>query len=377
MNNVFRIFVLLFMTLLVWFPLIGQDHSEPKTLAIGSKAPDFRLKGVDGKVYTLRSFSKADILVVIFSAPHCPTAQAYEERIKAIRKDYQSKGVQVVMVNPNHSRAVCLEEMGYTDLGDSYDEMKQRATEQGFNFPFLDDGEKEEMAMAYGPVTTPHVFIFDKERILRYCGRIDNSEKIGTATQHDARIAMDALLAGEEVPVKETKVFGCSVKWKWKTEYREKLNREWSLRPVALEETDLKGLRNLVKNDSGKLRVIHLWATWCGPCIAEFPELVDTYRMYQARDFELFTVSLDKMPNKAKVLQFLTEKHSAFTGNFIFGDQDKYDMIESVDSSWQGNLPYTLIVEPGGKIVHRFPGGLNMHDFRKKIVENPLIGRYF
>lgn len=358
-------------------PTVAQDHKEPATLPIGSKAPDFNLKGIDNKTYTLDSFKDAKILVIMFSAPHCPTAQAYEERIMDIQRDYGPKGVQVVMINPNHAPAVCLEEMGYSESGDTFGDMQLRASDQGFNFPFLDDGEEQKTALAYGPVATPNAFIFDSQRILRYCGRIDDREKIGTATQHDARNAIDALLAGREVPVKETRVFGCSVKWKWKGEYRQQLDKEWATRPVPFETITIEGIRKLVANDSQKLRVINFWATWCGPCIAEFAGLLETYRMYQARDFELVTVSLDKPGQEAKVKEFLASKQAAFTANYLYGSDDKYALFEAVDSKWQGNIPYTIIVEPGGKIVHRFPGGLNMLDLRKKIVEHKMIGRYF
>ena len=160
------------------FFTIATRH--PVTLEPGSKAIDFKLKGADGKMYSLSSFKDAKILVIIFSAPHCPTAQAYEDRIIKIQNDYKKQGLQVVMINPNSPESVCLEERGYTDLGDTFEDMQIRAKDKAYNFPFLDDGETEETSIKYGPVATPHAFVFDKERILRYVGRIDDSEQIGT-----------------------------------------------------------------------------------------------------------------------------------------------------------------------------------------------------
>ncbi len=156
-----------------------KAEEDPKTLAIGAPAPDFYLKGVDGKMYSLKSFSNADILVVVFMCNHCPTSQAYEQRMIQLTRDYSIKNVAVVAINPNHPASVRLDELGYSDLGDSYEEMKIRAQDAGFNFPYLYDGETEISSKKYGPVCTPHIFIFDKNRKLQYNGRIDDTEDPG------------------------------------------------------------------------------------------------------------------------------------------------------------------------------------------------------
>ena len=191
----------------------AADGPAVPTLPIGSAAPDFDLPGVDGRRYSLRDFADAKVLVVVFTANHCPTAQAYEERVKKMHADYASKGGAVVAVSPNDPLAVRLDELGYSDLGDSLDDMKIRAREHGFTFPYLYDGETESMSLKYGPVATPHAFVFDRERKLRFAGRIDDKEDATKVTVSDARNAIDALLAGKPVPVETTKVFGCSVKW--------------------------------------------------------------------------------------------------------------------------------------------------------------------
>ena len=131
----------------------------------------------------------------------------------------------MVAICPNDPRSVRLDELGYTDMGDTFEEMKLRSKQKKYNFPYLYDGKTQSVAKAYGPVATPHVFIFDKERKLRYQGRIDDVEKpTKTPNNFDTRNALDELLANKEVTVKTTKVFGCSIKWasksEWATEYK-------------------------------------------------------------------------------------------------------------------------------------------------------------
>jgi thiol-disulfide isomerase/thioredoxin len=352
-------------------------HPEPKTLEIGTKAPDFNLLGVDGKMYSLKSFEKASVVVVFFSCNHCPTAQAYEDRIISIAKDYKPKGVDIVVISPNSTKALNYSEMGYSDMGDSYEEMKLRAAEKGYPFPYLYDGDDQKCALVYGPVATPHCFVLDGNRILRYAGRVDGSEKPGTGNGEDLRNAVDAVLAGNPVKNPVTKVFGCSIKWAWKDEYTQRLYKQWSELPVTLEQIDVQGIKELVSNtSSGRLRLINIWATWCGPCITEFPDLVIIDRMYRGRQFEFISISADKQERKNEVLNFL-KTQQASNKNYIFNKDDVYEMIEAVDPEWQGALPYTLLIEPGGKIVYRKQDTIDPLGMKKLIVGNKYIGRYY
>jgi len=169
----------------------ADTHQPP--LAIGSPLPDFSLPGVDGKTYTPADFASAKFLIVLFTSNHCPTAQAYEGRIKQLVTDYSPKGVALVAINPNSAAAVRFDEMGYTDLGDTFAEMKVRAEHAKFNFPYLDDGIEQKVVEKFGAVATPHIYIFDAGRKLRFQGRIDNSERESLVTARDTRDALDAL----------------------------------------------------------------------------------------------------------------------------------------------------------------------------------------
>src|SRR5262249_38459335 len=189
-----RVCLLLFAALVPLY-IYAADFQAP-TLPLGSPAPDFNLPAVDGQSHSAKDFSGAKILVIIFTCNHCPTAQYYEDRIKQLVKDYKDKSVAVVAIMPNDPKSVRLDELGWTDLSDSFFEMKIRARDRQFNFPYLYDGEKEAVAKAYGPVATPHAFVFDASRKLRYVGAIDDSERVQHVQKHYLRDALDALLSG-------------------------------------------------------------------------------------------------------------------------------------------------------------------------------------
>ena len=261
-------------------PVWSADPPGFKALQIGSVAPDFKLPGVDDKTYSLKDFAAAKLLLVVFTCNHCPTAQAYESRIMQLSEDYQDRGVALVAISPNDAEAVRLDELGYTDVGDSLADMKLRAQEKGYKFPYLYDGETQQTSLAYGVLATPQVYLFDESRKLRYVGRIDDSD-VKTVTSHDVRNAIDALLAGKPVPVERTRVFGCSTKWSGKQEDARSSLAKWDLEPVELKTLDEAALKKLVRNDTENLVLINVWASWCAACVTELPELVTVNKMYR------------------------------------------------------------------------------------------------
>jgi thiol-disulfide isomerase/thioredoxin len=346
----------------------------PKPLAIGSSAPDFDLPGVDGRRWSLADFADARVLVVVFTADHCPTAQAYEDRIEKLAADFRARGVRFVLISPNDPLALRLDEQGYSDLGDTLDDMKVRARDRGWMFPYLYDGETQETSRKYGPQATPHLFVFDGARKLRYAGRVDDNQNPAKATTHEARDALEAVLAGRPVPVETTKTFGCSIKWADKREWVKKGFEDWAKEEVSLDPVDLAGVRALVGNDSGKLRLVNVWATWCGPCVVEFPALVEINRIYRGRDFEVVTVNADPPEGREKALAFLKERQASMR-NVALEEGSPYALVEAVDADWGGGLPHTILVAPGGDVVYRSDGAFDTLGLRRAIVG--WLGRYY
>jgi peroxiredoxin len=343
--------------------------AEHPTLSIGSPAPAFELPGIDGQVHRMSDYASSPVLVVIFTCNHCPIAQMYEERINAVMDAYRGRGVSVVAIQPNDPKAIRVDELDSSDMSDSMEEMKVRAAWSHIRYPYLYDGDTQAVAEAYGPKATPHVFVFDKDRKLRYEGRFDNSYRRELVKSSDARNAIDAVLAGGTVAVPHTSVFGCSTKWKEKAAGRVDALKKMEAAPVTVEMAAAGELKKLRANPTGKLLLVSFWATWCGSCIHEFGDLQTTWQMYRVRDFDLITVAANN-PDEQPAVQKLLEREHAATRNLLFASEDTEALQKAFDPEWHGEVPYTVLIAPDGKIVWRKNGELDMLELRRTILAN-------
>jgi peroxiredoxin len=362
----------------------AAEPFEVKTLEIGASAPDFSLVGVDDKTYQLKDFAAAKVLAVIFTCNHCPEAYAASGRIQETADFYKDKGVTVIAISGNDPLALRSDELGYAPHGDSFPEMKLAAKEAKWTIPYLYDGETQSVTRAYGAQSTPHVFVFDAERKLRYTGRMDEGyRKAGPVEKSQMRDAIDALLAGKEVAVTTTRSYGCSTKWSYKRESVAKDNEAWKNREITVDIMDEEVAKAIVANKTDKVRLINFWATTCGPCIAEMPDLVETARRFQNRPFEMITISTDPADDAKRVLAVLKAKNVATpktreaamkqenrtTNNYQVKDGSLDAVADAISKEWKGALPYTVLVAPGGEILWKHQDELDAVEVRRQIVK--------
>ena len=372
----------------------GGSHGVPEgvqDLKIGDAAPDFSLPGLDDRKHTLADYKDAKVLMVAFLSNHCPDSHAAEGRMKRLVADMKGKGFALVAINPNNPDGLSIDELGYSKYNDGFDDMKKYAAEEGFTFPYLYDGETQVVAKAYGCLATPHVFVFDAERKLRYKGQFDDSRfaDVASVKTSDARNAVEALLAGKPAPVEITKPHGCSTKWISKGNMVAQKTEKWDKTPVDVETIDAAGVAALRKNGTKKVRLFNVWATNCGPCVAEFPELVTTARKFGLREFELITISTDHPKDAAEVKAFLEKRGAGLleklkpslkaegrnTNSYIFSEPDTNALVKALDPEWPGAIPHTVLVGTNGEILWRHNGAVNGEELRAKVLE--LMGRYY
>ena len=338
-------------------------------LALGAPAPDFSLPGVDGQIHKLSDYASSPILVVVFTCNHCPIAQMYERRIQQLADDYKNKGVAVVAIQPNDPKAIRIDELDSSDVSDSLPEMKIRVQYKHLTYPYLYDGDTQQVARAYGPQATPHVFIFDQQRHLRYEGRMDNSYRMELVKTQDARKAIDALLAHKEVAVKHTGVFGCSTKWQEKSADKEAALEKINQQPVSVEMISKTELTKLRSNPGHQMMLVDFWATWCGSCIVEFADLQNTLRMYGARDYSVVTISANMPDEKAGVSRFLQKQH-ATSKNYLFDSQETASLQTAFDPKWDSAVPYTVLLSADGKVLYKQLGSADLLELKRIILAN-------
>jgi thiol-disulfide isomerase/thioredoxin len=254
--------------------------------------------------------------------------------------------------------------------------MKLRAAYRHFNYPYLYDGDTQAVALKYGPTATPHAFVFDQQRILRYEGRIDNNAREELATKHEVRDAIDSLLAGKPVLVQDTPAVGCSTKWAYKEAGANAEIAEGEQKPVTVDMVTADQLTALRENiGTDKLLLVNFWATWCGPCTEEFPELQKMVRMYAKRQVEFVTVSINNPDEKKFVIAFLQEQH-AINKNLLFAGNDSADAVKAFGTDWKGGVPYTVLIGMNGQVIYRTQGGMNALDVRRALLKNLPDDRY-
>lgn len=356
----------------------------PSVIELGAPGPAFNLVGVDDRMHTLDGFKDAKLLVLVFTCNHCPDALGAVERLQTFHDEYKEKGVQLVAISGNDPLAIEPWEVGWSVHGDSFPEMKLHAKEFGWTFPYLYDGDTQETVRGYGGQATPHAFVLDADRKVRYQGAFDNGGRsTGPASENHVRDAVDALLADREVAVPQTRARGCSTKWSFKRDKVATKDAAYKKLPVIMELLDEATAQSLKENKTDKIRVINLWSTTCPPCIVELPHFADAQRRYEHRKVEIVTISTDPDDLHDKAEDLLKKIHTPVaatlnpslvaegrtTNNYRIPDEAFETIADILAPDWSGALPLTLILDRGGRLALEHLGSMDAVELRRAILK--------
>jgi thiol-disulfide isomerase/thioredoxin len=242
-------------------------------------------------------------------------------------------------------------------------------------YPYLYDGDTQAVALKFGAAAMPQMYVFDRDRKLRYQGRIDDNVSEPLVKTQDARNAIDALLAGRPVPVPYTVASGCPTKWLSKPSGSDKDTAGIDREPVTLTMAGADDLRKLRANGTGKLLLVNFWATWCGPCVTEFPDLETTYRMYRGRNFQFVAVSINDPEDQTQVLAFLRQRQAS-NSNLQFATSDTSGLQAAFDPLMPAAVPFTLLIAPNGDVLHQQLGETDILKLRRAILASLPDDKY-
>lgn len=362
-KSVFATLFAALITIVFAAPLFAQAASRhaapsvPPAPPIGQPAPDFTLKDTAGRKHALKDY-RGKLVVLGFIAARCSVSNAYAERIRTLAADYGVKGVVFLGVNSAANEPVS--------------EIKAHAAERKFDFPILKDAENE-VADSYGAVRTPEMYVIDGQGVLRYHGRIDSSIEPRQVKTHDLRAALDELIAGRPVTTPETKAFGCVIV---RAKQSSAANATFAGRPRPADEPKVTLLKpadfaKLKQQAAGKVLVVNFWATWCGPCIAEFPEFVMLDEKYRAKGVKIIAISADEVADlQSKVIPFVKQQKAKFDV-YVQDVEDPQEMIDVVTKDWQGALPATFVFDKQGRLSYSRYGVIDREELMRAM-ENAM-----
>ena len=329
-----------------------STFAQPTKLTVGQPVPDFALKDTSGKTHSLKAY-RGQTVVIGFVGTKCPIANAYITRMNGIAADYKAKNVVFLGINANLNEPLKL--------------VKEHATKAKYVFSILKD-DSNTVADAYGAMVTPEMYVIDGKGILRYHGRVDNASDERRVERHDLRVALDEMLAGNPISKPDLKAFGCVIKRANEKAVAMQAKPAPAPAPVAaspialLKPADFKKLKD---DSQGKVLLINFWATWCAPCVAEFPEFVAIDKNYRAKGVRMVSISTDEKSDiESAVLPFLKKQQAEFE-SFLSDADDPQMLIDVVDKNWSGALPATFAFDKQGKLIFTKYGIIDREELLK------------
>jgi thiol-disulfide isomerase/thioredoxin len=344
----------------VWSSAFALDNQE--------NMPPFQLPGIEGRIYDSTEFKKSELLAIVFLSNHCPTSQLFQHRIILLAKEYRNKGLAVVAISPNDPEAILPDELSYSSLGDTLPEMALRAKELQYPFRYLYDGKTQEVAKAYGVRVTPHVFLFDKKRKLRYSGRIGDPKNPERDDRQYLELAVNSLIHGSEPGIVHTHAFGNSIKWIKNRIITQKTMARYARESVYLKKATITNLKFVRKNNDKRPKLIYVWSNQDKNNRQELLQLAAIHKIYRKRGLKLVTICVDGNDFTDVAKKLLTETQSSGT-NYICSGTEISPVVDLRAEEGTETTPFLGLLTSEAKIFYRSTKGLEPLTIKRHIIE--------
>ncbi|MBT5716722.1 MAG: thioredoxin family protein [Opitutae bacterium] len=344
----------------IWSSAFALDYQEDM--------PPFRLPGVDGNIYDSREFKKSELLAVVFLSNHCPTSQIFQHGIISLAKEYRNQGLQVIAISPNDPEAILPDELSYSVLGDTFSEMVLRSKELQYPFPYLYDGKTQEVSKSYGVRVTPHAYLFDKNRKLRYSGRIGDPKNPDRKDRDDLRHAIISLIHGTEPVVVRGLAYGNSIKWIKDRIIVEKARSRFSRESVYLKKSNSRTLQFVRRNISKLPTLIYVWSIKDMNNRQDLLKLASIHKIYRKRGLKFVTICVDGKECFDAAKKVLVETQSSGT-NYISTGTEISPVADLRSEEGFLTTPFLGLLTPEAKVYYRSNNKINSLIIKRNIIK--------
>jgi len=353
------------MTIMLLMGLLGNPcYSEIEN----QKLPSFRLTGVNGRVYTQSDFKDKKLLALVFLSNHCKVSQLFQGHLIELSQKFANDMI-LLAVSPNYADAILPDELAYSDLGDSFDDMRKRAVRMRYNFPYLHDGDKQHLTQAIGVKITPTVYLYNEKRELFYAGRIgnvDSPDKMETSELYDAIMQG---LREKGVPFKRTKVFGTSIKTKQNVLLAEQVRQRYADESIKLTQADDRKLEFYLKHNTKKPKLFYVWQTNDKNTRDNLMKLSFLYKIFRKRGLRLITVCIAKKGERSAIIELLQNSQLSST-NFLAYGHHVSPLSIIIPSGIEKLTPYYRLLGSDGKLLIGNQGAISKDTLRFEILRS-------
>ena len=329
--------------------------------------PDFKLPGVDGQYYTQKDFENYRLTAVVFLSNHCRVSQLFQTQIIEINKRVNNEEIAIFAVSPNYAPAILPDELAYSDLGDSYEEMKKRSVRLNYNFPYLYDGEKQALTKLVGATITPSVYIYNKQKKLIYAGRIGNHETVENINTSDLYNILKEREPYSSVSIMRKKVFGTSIKTKEDNFLAEQVRKRYANEKIRLVRADSRKLKFYANHLTRKPKLFYVWQVNDENARENLIKLSSLYKIFRKRGLKLITVAIGEEKQREMIVEILNQAQLSTT-NFISRGHEIAPLLVLLPNTIEKTTPFYRLISSDGKPLVGGHGDVKYDELRMEIL---------
>ena len=314
---------------------------------------EFSLMGVDYKTYTNKDLNGLNGTLLVFLSNHCKFSQTFQQFLVHSNRKWNNQGIKLIAISPNHEKAVLPDEMAFSEVGDSFEEMVLRAKTQNYNFAYIYDGKNQIITKSIETKITPSAYLFDSQGELVYSGRIGDHEMPNDYEKSELHQNIVKLINKEKVEYNRTKIHGTAIKFKKDIRFAENLAKRYAEETIRLNYADERKLNFFIEQETNYPRFFYVWSLENNPDVTRenLIKISTVYKIFRKRGIKVFTVCICKPEDQSKVLEILKQTQLSSL-NFYTGGTEVSKLVTLRSQEGKRITPFCRIIQGDNSLAY-------------------------